>query len=208
MLGRLVVIPCGSAKRPTPAPAAELYTGPYFRSCLAWARSVVPDGQIRILSARHGLVELTRELAPYDVRWFGPGCIELADLELQARELQAREVAAVGGAEYVRICFALWGERVRRVVPAGLGIGHQRRELRERAGAWPALPGDLAAVHALRDPDAHAFPDVERAADWRARRDAEEHERWLRLQLDAGGYLRPFASRAPVLCIDIGGAAR
>lgn len=65
-----VIIPCSGAKSPDPGPlpAVDRYTGSLFRAALATARRLAPDEFIRIASARHGLVELTRPILPYDRR--------------------------------------------------------------------------------------------------------------------------------------------
>jgi hypothetical protein len=43
----------------------DLYTSPLFKLNLKYAKTFNPDG-IFILSAKHGLLELDREIAPYD----------------------------------------------------------------------------------------------------------------------------------------------
>ena len=64
----IVIIPCGGAKLETAAPAADLYTGSMFRDALKTARAMTSDDNIRILSAKHGLVKLDAILEPYDVK--------------------------------------------------------------------------------------------------------------------------------------------
>lgn len=46
--------------------AEDLYISPLFRKSLAYARSLKPD-KIFILSAKHGLLPLTKEIVPYDL---------------------------------------------------------------------------------------------------------------------------------------------
>lgn len=65
---KIVVIPCGGAKLPTPAPASKLYTGSMFQDQLTTALTMVSASQVRILSAKHGLLELDQIVAPYDVK--------------------------------------------------------------------------------------------------------------------------------------------
>jgi hypothetical protein len=69
----LFVIPCGAAKLSRPSPARSLYTGAMFRYCLAvveeeveLARAVGSRAWVRILSARHGLLDLDTHVEPYD----------------------------------------------------------------------------------------------------------------------------------------------
>lgn len=69
MIPDLIVIPCSAQKGFMTAPAAKLYTSPHFQYTLNGALQLV-DGdteRVRILSALHGLVQLERRLAPYDV---------------------------------------------------------------------------------------------------------------------------------------------
>lgn len=141
MSGQLVVIACGATKRGERAPAAELYAGSYFRSCLASALSIAPRSSVLILSALHGLVELDRELDPYDMILGIPGAITAADVGRQAAEL------GVAGLPVLALCPARYADvleasgafpEVSRPL-AGLGIGQQRgrlRELRLQAAAW------------------------------------------------------------------------
>jgi hypothetical protein len=59
------LISCGKKKLPHRAPAADLYTGPLFKLSLAYARRL-GSRSIYILSAKHGLLPLTKKVAPYD----------------------------------------------------------------------------------------------------------------------------------------------
>lgn len=65
-LDAIGLVGCGSQKLSRPAPARELYTSPLFRKSLEyaerWCRVVY------IISAALGLVELEREVRPYERR--------------------------------------------------------------------------------------------------------------------------------------------
>jgi len=61
----IALISCGKSKRRESAPAHQLYTGTLFQKSLAYARHIKAD-EIYILSALHGLLELTQEIAPYE----------------------------------------------------------------------------------------------------------------------------------------------
>jgi hypothetical protein len=65
---KLVVIPCGGAKLTAPAPARELYIGSMFRDQLATALTMTTPENVRILSAKHGLLTLDEIVEPYDVK--------------------------------------------------------------------------------------------------------------------------------------------
>jgi hypothetical protein len=81
---RTVIIPCGGAKLPHAAAAAELYTGSMFQDALRTARTIVEDSDIFILSARYGLVTLDEILEPYDQKMTEKNCISDFEVECQA----------------------------------------------------------------------------------------------------------------------------
>lgn len=67
---RVFLIGCGKSKRPSTAPARELYTGQLFKKSLAYAEAELGErreGEAFVLSAMHGLVALDQELAPYEL---------------------------------------------------------------------------------------------------------------------------------------------
>ncbi len=65
-MGHVVCISCVKSKRPRRSRAEELYTSLLFRMSLAYAKSVEPD-RILILSAKHGVLALSDEVAPYEL---------------------------------------------------------------------------------------------------------------------------------------------
>lgn len=131
-----MVIPCGGVKLPHRAPAAELYTGPYFRACLRYAELRAPRaGAVLILSALHGFVRTTQELAPYEQRMGDPGSVSVDVLRSQARDMGVLELSPVeilGGRAYRLAALAVWPGAV-APVPRGLGIGKQLQWLRDAA---------------------------------------------------------------------------
>jgi len=62
---KIVLISCASKKTHHKAKAKDLYISPLFAGNLRYARSLKPDS-IFILSAKHGLLELDKEVEPYD----------------------------------------------------------------------------------------------------------------------------------------------
>jgi hypothetical protein len=85
---RVVLIACSDQKARGKGrlPAAELYVSPLFQKSLAYARTLVRDSDIRVLSALHGVVRLEERFAPYD--W------KLDQLSLREREQWGNLVAA------------------------------------------------------------------------------------------------------------------
>lgn len=64
-MSKVVLISCVSKKLPYKAKAKELYVSTLFKYNLKYAKSLNPD-KIFILSAKYGLVNLEREIEPYD----------------------------------------------------------------------------------------------------------------------------------------------
>ena len=96
--GLLVIIGCGVAKRCGVHKAVDLYTSGYFRLKLAYARSIVDDGSILILSGKYGFVRLDEEIESYDQHIGSVGAVTDATLQEQAsrfRLLQS-EVIVLG----------------------------------------------------------------------------------------------------------------
>lgn len=127
----LVIIPCGGKKRDVASPAVELYTGPYFRACLAYAVEMVGPDMIYILSAKHGLLSLDQVVEPYNMRMGWSGCISSEAVRQQAEErglLEADPVLALGGRDYTRVCRLVW-PRCTCVLEGKGGNGRQMKWL-------------------------------------------------------------------------------
>lgn len=60
----VALVGCGAAKRSCRSAARDLYTGGLFEATLAYALTLTPHAFI--VSARHGLLDLDTEIAPYD----------------------------------------------------------------------------------------------------------------------------------------------
>lgn len=93
----LYVVPCGAAKLDGPAPARELYVGAHFRFALAAVEAAAArDGaRVMILSARHGLVDLDDELAPYDEKLTTVRAAQLSTRDQLVEQLQRVNPARV-----------------------------------------------------------------------------------------------------------------
>jgi len=66
-MSKIVFLSCTKSKLDKPSPAQELYSAsPMFQKTLEYGKSLNPD-KMYILSAKHHLVPLTKELAPYDL---------------------------------------------------------------------------------------------------------------------------------------------
>jgi len=130
----LVLISCGSEKLDRATPAADLYTGPLFRLQLELARQWVKDENIRILSAKHGVVELDQVVEPYDQTLSGAPAHKRREWEWKVVE-QLR--GFMPDRRYDRIvgllprAYAHFHSLTPRLLPLkGLGIGHRKQLLR------------------------------------------------------------------------------
>ena len=65
-MSKIVLLSCTKSKLKHKAPAKELYAAsPMFKKTLEYGKSLKPD-KMFILSDKHHLVPMTKELAPYD----------------------------------------------------------------------------------------------------------------------------------------------
>jgi len=130
----LVIIPCGGRKSGVHCAASALYRGAYYRGCLAYARSLVPDGSIRILSGLHGLLALSEVIAPYEMRLGEPGSICAGAVRSQAAAMgDVSPVLVVGGQEYVNMARAVWPQAasfVESLPKKKRGIGYQLQAMK------------------------------------------------------------------------------
>ena len=141
-MSRLVLVACGAQKADRKLPACLLYTGPYFRACLQYACSLGSWRDVRILSAKHGLVYPIAELEPYNVPLGDPAAITADELRRQAEAEGLLELASpvvvVGGAGYRLLAAQVWGEVGIRnpLAAAGGGIGKQLAWLKRNTPRW------------------------------------------------------------------------
>ncbi|WP_330275845.1 hypothetical protein OG205_09335 [Lentzea sp. NBC_00516] len=164
------VIPCGGAKLFHQAPARELYTGSMFRFCLAvaveeadLAAAAGHDAAVRILSAKHGLLELDTLVAPYDVvisSHYAVAATVVAEQLMDVTQTGRAEIYTFLPQAYLaRLCQAseLAGQRGGRISVNDLywgsrGIGDQRRVLSElRRSRSSSVPQPLWRRRSTRD---------------------------------------------------------
>jgi len=62
---KIVLIACASKKKDTPAAAKDIYQSSLFKKNLRYAEMLNPD-EIFILSAKYGLLQLDKQIEPYD----------------------------------------------------------------------------------------------------------------------------------------------
>ena len=62
-----ILISCSNKKEPSRAKAKDIYKGTLFVKSLRYARSLTSDENIFVLSAKHHLLPLEKEIEPYDL---------------------------------------------------------------------------------------------------------------------------------------------
>lgn len=65
-MAKIVLLSCAKSMQSSRSRAEDLYTGTLFRKSLAYAKSLRPD-HIFILSAKYGLLNLDRQIDPYEL---------------------------------------------------------------------------------------------------------------------------------------------
>jgi len=121
-------------------PAAYLYTGPYFKMNLRWARSNWSDDRIFIMSGKYGLLRLKDKISYYDLKMHKDHMpLDLIKSKIIELNLKGKKIYALGGKIYlnaIRLCF---GEFCAPV--AGVGMGYQMGMMKKNMGKCPAWKG-------------------------------------------------------------------
>lgn len=159
----LVIVPCGATKEPIPSPAGQLYRGTYHRLGLRAAAALTGPESVRIMSARHGLLNLHTIVEPYNLRLGQPGAITTDQLRDQAADqglLDRPDVVLFGGRDYVELAQQVW-PHARTPLAGARGIGEQQQRLAAIAAAGhlnrPHAPGGAHDCHRDRSVD-QLFP--------------------------------------------------
>jgi hypothetical protein len=66
MSNTIVLISCGAHKLSHKSIAEHLYTSERFKKSIVYAKRMTTNNNVFILSAKHGLLPLDREIEPYD----------------------------------------------------------------------------------------------------------------------------------------------
>jgi len=135
-MARIILISCVSKKLGKRAKARDIYISPLFKYYLKYAKSLNPD-KIFILSAKYGLLDLEKEIEPYNktlIKMSSKEIKEWADNVLS----QLKEASDLVNDEFIFLA----GDRYRKyLIPylsnykvplKGLGIGRQLKYLKEK----------------------------------------------------------------------------
>jgi hypothetical protein len=148
---RVILVSCAATKLDRPAPAADLYTSPLFRKARSYAES--SRHPWFILSARHGLVQPTTVLEPYDLKLTDLTTVERSTwADRVTRALYHRGFGGWGifeihaGDAYARpLKNALVPIALDIIEPlAGLGIGHRLQWYAAESGRRASNDPDAA----------------------------------------------------------------
>ncbi len=134
MKKRIVLISCVSQKLSKPAKARDLYVSTLFKFSLKYAEKLEPDN-IFILSAKHGLLPLEKEIAPYEKTLNNMRSSEIKQWAISVLT-QIKGICSIDETEFVFLA----GNNYRKhllphikhsVIPfEGLRIGEQLHKLR------------------------------------------------------------------------------
>jgi len=135
-MAKIVLISCVSKKLHHKSKAQDLYVSPLFQKNLRYAKSLNPD-KIFILSAEYGLLDLNREIEPYDKTLNKMSSNEIKEWansvlnQLQkVSDLDKDEFVFLAGNNYRK--FLLPHIKNYKIPMLGLGIGKQLKWLTEK----------------------------------------------------------------------------
>ncbi|MEU5137075.1 DUF6884 domain-containing protein [Streptomyces californicus] len=128
---RIVVVGCGKAKQDRRVTAGAMYTGSFHGSCRETAKALLRDGGRQyILSAAHGLLDLSAEIDPYDITVNDPGSVSSDFVQAQVRDrgIETAEVTVLAGSKYVTLARPSW-PGLDAPLAGSAGIGEMKQRL-------------------------------------------------------------------------------
>ncbi len=135
-MAKIVLISCVSKKLNRKSKAQDLYVSPLFQKNLQYAKSLNPD-KIFILSAEYGLLDLNKEIEPYNKplnEMFSDEINGWANSVLnqmkKVSDLDKDEFVFLAGNNYRK--FLLPHIKNYKILMLGLGIGKQLKWLMEK----------------------------------------------------------------------------
>ena len=140
MTTKFVIIPCGGAKQEAPAPARDLYIGSMYRDQLATALTMTTPENIRILSAKHGLISLDTIVEPYDLKMGQKTSVTSEVVAAQLKTFLPTKTPYIIDAllpkKYAAVLEEATGDIIENHFHGTAGIGYQKqvlKRLREKA---------------------------------------------------------------------------
>lgn len=133
----LVVISCGAKKQNFACQAKDMYVGSYFKAALRFALATTDEANIRILSAKYGLIKATDVIEPYEMRITDWRAAKPAKVIQQAKDIGdfgRTDVLVVAGKDYNFIIKSAF-PNAKNVVAHGKGLGYQMQILKSLTDA-------------------------------------------------------------------------
>ncbi|GLX22586.1 DUF6884 domain-containing protein [Streptomyces lavendulae] len=140
---RIVVVGCGKAKQDRRVIAGAMYVGTFHGSCRETAKALLQDGgRLYILSAAHGLLDLSTEIDPYDITVGDPGSVsaDFVQAQVRARGIESAEVTVLAGSKYVALARQSW-PALEAPLAGAAGIGEMKQRLSQMRLAARAAAG-------------------------------------------------------------------
>jgi len=136
----MVIVACGAKKLDREARARDLYVGPYFKACLAYAMEIAPAKDIFILSAKHGLIGINDHIEPYDKKFGDPFSVTEFSLTeyVEFCGLLDEKVIVLGGRKYVGLCRKVW-KKLEAPLEGKGGLGTQIAWMRSQTKSHNAI---------------------------------------------------------------------
>ncbi|MGY4963680.1 DUF6884 domain-containing protein [Streptomyces sp. 900105245] len=128
---RIVVVGCGKAKQDRRVIAGAMYVGTFHGSCRETAKALLQDGgRLYILSAAHGLLDLSTEIDPYDITVGDPGSVspDFVQAQVRARGIESADVTVLAGSKYVALARQSW-PALEAPLAGAAGIGEMKQRL-------------------------------------------------------------------------------
>lgn len=131
-----VFIGCGSKKRDIRSRAKDLYIGQYFKTTLEYAKSISSEENIFILSAKHGIISLDKELDPYNFTLKGKKELEKKKWAYRVIK-QCEEIGITKEEKIIFICGRDYNKYLKRYfrnheIPfENLAMGRQMKRIRQ-----------------------------------------------------------------------------
>lgn len=101
-----IIISCGSKKRAKACPAFLLYQGHYFNHVLNWVKSIAPQKDVYIISAKYGLIHCSQVIEPYEAKMGSKTqIITIEEIKRQFHDLglENEKMLFCGGKEYMSV---------------------------------------------------------------------------------------------------------
>ena len=133
----IVLVSCAKSKRSRQSQARDLYCSPLFKAQREYAEAI--SDQWFILSAKHGLLEPDRQIAPYEKTLKGAPAADKKAwtyrvwADLQRRTTSSDLIVITAGEDYCHYLIPLMEERGHQVQRPlqGWGMGFQPGRLRQ-----------------------------------------------------------------------------